>query len=331
MSIHLRCRLCFLLSFGCLDAVAGTAAPPTLTAFSGEATLFTRGVYLGGGGGLLTFRHSAEANLVFAADGKWREIYFSEPAPGVSSSFTAIDDEAWLVRHGGTVWVSPNKGLSWIEVAAAPGPVLKSDPAALAELGRLGALKWDSRSARLSWEGPADLMVDDFTSVSAISNLVAVAAVRFNGKYGTETFGLVKTQDGGRHWDWLVKKGDFAFDGSGNYHAHHVFFLTEMSGWISSDYLDNMYHTADGGKTWVEIKAPDRVVSSTFFRNEQEGWIIGGSTARIYATSNGGASWRELSNVEILAPSFFDNFRGAPENRWNDFGVYRLVLAKTPR
>lgn len=317
------------LTIASLLSGASNPVPPVLINYSGAIGLYAQGVFLGNGSALFTYRHQARAELIVSSSSeKWSSLSFAEAAPGVFAAFASIDEKTWLARNGSDVWVSRDKGRSWQKAAAVPPLALKSDSVALSELGRLGALAWDTSSGSLLWLGSDDQGRLDFRSVCRVSSNGAVAAVRFGGKFGAETFGLLKTEDGGRHWAWLVKEGAFSFDESGNYPAHHIFFLTTQSGWISSDSLDDVYHTSDGGRTWAHITAPDRVISALYFRNENEGRSIGGSTARIYETKDGGKSWRELTDQEVSAPSFVEYFAGTSATGWNDFAVYRLVLAR---
>jgi photosystem II stability/assembly factor-like uncharacterized protein len=324
----LRVPFGVLSLFAALSLSEASVPPPSLVDWSGTPSLFTQGVALPNGTVLLVNRQHALADLVIGTrSNRWSKLSFSESAPGAFSALTAIDDETWLARHGKDLWISSDKGLSWQQPESILPLVLKSDEGALSQLGQLGALKWNRSSGRLLWQGPEDMSEFNFRSISVVSPTAAVAAVSFTGKFGPQTFGLLMTEDAGRHWEWLVKEGSFSFDASGNYLVHHVFFLTLQIGWISSDYLDDVYHTADGGKTWIHSKAPDRIASALYFKNEHDGLIIGGSTARIYETKNGGRDWRELADDEVLSPSFIEYFEGVPERRWNDFAVYRFLLA----
>lgn len=315
-----------LLGVWCSVVHFATAAVVIGSNSSENLSLFSRGV-CSGSKVLISNGKQEKRRLFVGVNGQeWRELFVPGLEKSALRAVTALADGTWLVQGQKSLWISRDHGGGWSALASPPSVILKSDPLAIAELSRLGAMTVDAGSAKLAASSVDGIVFESFTSVSITAPQSAVAAVQFRGKYGGDTFALVKTSDAGRRWQWLVKEGGFLFDGSGNYLAHHIFFLSQTTGWISSDYLDDIYHTKDGGATWKMIKAPDRVVSAIYFKNEQHGRIIGGSTARVYESTDGGTNWHELTDAQVLAPYFVNYFGAAPEEHWNEFAVYRFVL-----
>jgi photosystem II stability/assembly factor-like uncharacterized protein len=110
--------------------------------------------------------------------------------------------------------------------------------------------------------------------------------------------------------------------------ATHVFFLSETTGWISSDRDDGMFLTLNAGKTWKEVQIPERVTRAIFFKDTRHGRIIGGVDDNVYETEDGGQNWRKLAKVEIISPSFLEYFAPCSLSRWNDFEVLRSILSR---
>jgi photosystem II stability/assembly factor-like uncharacterized protein len=77
--------------------------------------------------------------------------------------------------------------------------------------------------------------------------------------------GLLKTTDGGNSWDDII---DFP-SGDG-----FVYFINEDVGWYIAG--SSVYHTYDGGITWVDNKIFDYTsIRDIFFLNENQGWLAG--------------------------------------------------------
>ncbi len=81
---------------------------------------------------------------------------------------------------------------------------------------------------------------------------------------------IIKTFDGGAHWDTLMSVVGGLQD---------IFFIDSLEGWvIGSNNGGLIYHTVNGGSTWTIDNDPDvnnSVLSQVFFLNRKTGWIAG--------------------------------------------------------
>ncbi|HZH89447.1 MAG TPA: YCF48-related protein [Pyrinomonadaceae bacterium] len=70
-----------------------------------------------------------------------------------------------------------------------------------------------------------------------------------------------------------------------------VYFTDNKRGWMGGD-GGLVYHTEDGGRTWVrQIVATNDQVNDLYFRDKEDGYLVAGSA--VYLTADGGRTWRE--------------------------------------
>lgn len=121
---------------------------------------------------------------------------------------------------------------------------------------------------------------------------------------------LMKTTDGGNHWDRVEIKG-FEVDAI----LVRAVFSRGGRGWAFGE-AGAIFTTRDSGETWVRLRSPTRrlLLGGTFV-DDDRGWVVGaGST--IIQTSDGGDSWYQSSlpgvekTIRFTAASFFDNRLG---------------------
>jgi hypothetical protein len=292
--------------------------------FSKNIQTDARGVLIEPGTALLDYwNHSSRVLLLTSNPRNAKLIRHSESPVGALLRATVLNDRTLLATDGHEIWTSRDWS-HWETILESPQFILRSDPFAISVFSQMGALRM-ARDHSLEWTGPRDLMEVTFTTASAMSNMSVVAATKGIGLYGRDTYRLIKSDDGGKHWLEMVGEGGFSFDPSGNYQVQHLFFMGDTC-WVSSDVDDGLFCTTDGGRTWRRVPAPDRVISGIYFRNLDVGRIIGGSTLTIYETRDGGAHWRSLSRDDVASPEFTRFFGGSAPSRWNDFAIYRLVL-----
>jgi len=119
---------------------------------------------------------------------------------------------------------------------------------------------------------------------------------------------IAYTEDGGKSWE-LIDRTIKSLE--------KVDFVNEQEGWgigsrtrwdgdkgVGSDGL--IFHTEDGGKSWIEVfKVDDSFIKDLCFVNNNEGWVVGFSTTGIQMedgfilhTTDGGMTWNEQHRVE---------------------------------
>lgn len=267
-----------------------------------------------------------EARLFSSTDGfPWKEFQVAGTDSKNILGLSFLSDGSWIALGYDRCWVTSNKGLVWSVFRTPRERFGFSSPEAVAKLSVLGSFRIEGPNLRLPSLVVGSELIECFYDVSIISKNAAVAIVNIAGGERSRDTALVASDDGGRNWRWYSKDGRSYRRGGMNF-AHHMFFLSSLVGWISSDIDDNILATADGGVNWSRIVAPDRVISGMFFRDQREGVVMGGSTARIYKTTDGGKSWLELDDAEVLNERFVD-YLGGRQTLWlSGFGLYRSTL-----
>jgi photosystem II stability/assembly factor-like uncharacterized protein len=113
--------------------------------------------------------------------------------------------------------------------------------------------------------------------------------------YITSTEGILfKTYDGGRTWE------EFSFI-SGNGHSQ-IYFVNEIEGWYSIS--SRVYHTFDGGLSWVNDQSLGSSLNTMFFLNNEQGWL--GGQDGIVATTNFTVNINEFGEI-IPSATVFPN------------------------
>lgn len=127
-------------------------------------------------------------------------------------------------------------------------------------------------------------------------------ADKLNG-WAVTRYSVFHTSNGGNTWDDVTPKGQLKpFGGR--------FFLDKDHGWVAS--FDEggspgiIFNTADGGKTWSQVKCPvNGSPSNMYFIDNSHGWIMvhqgvamHHEEVAIIKTDNGGASWSVISSVD---------------------------------
>jgi photosystem II stability/assembly factor-like uncharacterized protein len=82
-----------------------------------------------------------------------------------------------------------------------------------------------------------------------------------------------------------------------------VFFLDPDLGWVVNG-AGEIFHTSDGGESWVRQALEPVYLRSVGFASPTHGWV--GSlepSPLLYATTNGGALWTQVSNIPAPQPT----------------------------
>ncbi|MCI0493055.1 MAG: YCF48-related protein, partial [Planctomycetes bacterium] len=86
-----------------------------------------------------------------------------------------------------------------------------------------------------------------------------------------------------------------------------IFFIDHQTGWAVGE-RGVIWHTRDGGATWLQQATPVRCrLNSVFFLDEQQGWAAGGagrpfshtSSGVVLRTEDGGNTWAEVPNSRL--------------------------------
>jgi photosystem II stability/assembly factor-like uncharacterized protein len=127
---------------------------------------------------------------------------------------------------------------------------------------------------------------------------------------GSTTDRILRTTDGGSHWDDVTPKAAKAG-------TWITFFLDANNAWLASslqpgsgspDFSATIYRTADGGRSWQQagVAAADQGwPASLDFVDRAHGWLfmrLGGAAGSdgvaLYETANGGTTWTKASEAD---------------------------------
>ena len=125
--------------------------------------------------------------------------------------------------------------------------------------------------------------------------------------YATGEFGIImKTTNGGVNW---------TLQEIPSFHFRNIFFIDNLTGWVTGYYLGLPHYTAvfkttDGGINWIETQfGTDESLSGIYFVDNMNGWTVGGNDSGgiVYYTSDGGANWtlQNIPSVEYLYRAYF--------------------------
>ncbi|MEA2636579.1 MAG: hypothetical protein QOH92_3346 [Chloroflexota bacterium] len=127
---------------------------------------------------------------------------------------------------------------------------------------------------------------------------------------GSGTNRILRTTDGGSHWDDVTPPGARAG-------TWITFFLDDNNAWLASslkpgsgspDFSAAIYRTADGGRNWQRIgqaAADQGWPASMDFVDASHGWLVmnlgfaaGSQGVAFYGTVDGGTTWSKLSEAD---------------------------------
>jgi photosystem II stability/assembly factor-like uncharacterized protein len=115
---------------------------------------------------------------------------------------------------------------------------------------------------------------------------------------------ILKTTDGGSHWDSMSPIGSD--------HYFSVYFTSLLNGWVAgaTGSYGIIINTTDGGTTWTNSLIPTSRMNSIKFIDNNIGCVVG-DDGRIYTTTNAGANWNlAISNTTSDLQDFYMNASG---------------------
>jgi photosystem II stability/assembly factor-like uncharacterized protein len=124
--------------------------------------------------------------------------------------------------------------------------------------------------------------------------------------YRNAIAGISKTEDGGCRWSQIWKAPN-----EPDTRYADLFFLNENVGWFSTITANGLFRTDDGGKTWLQVRIPERreQIETFYFFDRSLGWLLFASPPEApiaFETLDGGASWIPTSRdrlIELFASS----------------------------
>lgn len=197
-------------------------------------------------------------------------------------SVTLLDTQTIMAASStGTLWLSFDDGVNWGTYTTNLGSITDfhavdySHIVVINESGKIlrttnGGFDWD----------------EVYNDPSAV--LTGIDFATENRGWACGHLGqILFTNDGGMNWDL-----QYADD----YHQFEdVHFTSPDEGWVvSSSFTDTIWHTTDGGDSWISFGLPIRTFwHSVSFNDPDTGWVAGGGAGYgiILRTNNGGADW----------------------------------------
>ena len=111
---------------------------------------------------------------------------------------------------------------------------------------------------------------------------------------------VLRTSDGGRHWQ------DITPPGLPDHAVGYLYILDENTAWLPAWQNKNvtwLYRTADAGKSWQRFVWPANVndVGSMTFVDQDHGWVIGMPSGKLSLlhTNDGGKTWQIVGPMNI--------------------------------
>ncbi|WML43913.1 hypothetical protein [Neobacillus sp. PS3-40] len=111
---------------------------------------------------------------------------------------------------------------------------------------------------------------------------------------------LLKSSDGGKHWAFIGIVPTNSF-------LHFTSKTTALSG---------KYLSQDGGKRWISLPTPKRMVGDAYFHDVKNGWAVTQSNNVFYVKRaiNGGKSWSTVMTKSLFSPLAGAMIRSAGTN-----------------
>lgn len=229
------------------------------------------------------------------------------PKPLVQSSAFIGSNAAWLVTSRGTLLHTSDAGKSWKNSVKDSMGTIKHVSFVEEKRGWIvndAGEVWSSTDGGDRWE-----------RVSRLESGERCDGLKFVDEthgWAIEPFSVWKTEDGGQSW----KRG-FPLENLNGIKEpfHGIDFVSLKIGWLRGE-LGAVYHTLDGGDTWIAQKATAKKadISAMFFLNERIGWLALRPGGTVLRTDSAGQTWHELkmpiSGLRLWSIHFVNSRRG---------------------
>jgi len=211
---------------------------------------------------------------------KWEKI--SLPRTETFMGMEMIDDKVIVTASAsGKVYFSTDQGATWTVIGQNLGTIsdLKAfnrfEIIVTTENGKIYKTTDNGANWNLVYNNPTDHLL----GLNFFDHLTGWAT-GWKGK-------ILKTQNGGDTWSTVYNDKVNKFS--------DVQFTSFLEGWaISTSLTDTIWHTLNGGQTWVKTALPVKTLwKGISFMNQQTGWIAGGSDGYgvVLRTDNAGSNW----------------------------------------
>ena len=148
----------------------------------------------------------------------------------------------------------------------------------------------------------------------------SITAVDTNCVWALGDGGVIRSCDSGRTWSQKSVPG--AYD--------KIKFVNPNNGWILGS-AEVMFHTDDGGETWVEQKTyTSNRLRDMDFVDEKTGWVVGRNATILHTSTEGNTSVKETTEARSGKPEEFVLYPNYP-NPFNARTVISYALSKRER
>ncbi|MFZ0388978.1 MAG: YCF48-related protein [Calditrichia bacterium] len=231
----------------------------------------------------------------------WAQAFASPgPQPGFLNSASPVFTDSltgYFGYGGGFIIKSTNGGASWTQISSGTAQDIKDmDRFPNGDLIAVG-----SSGNVLTSDGNGPWI---FNGAISTFSLVAVQVINQTDVVAVDEKGrMYSSGDGGISWQ-------AAPAATPNFDAEDLYFTDLQTGWVAGGGAANnaVFHTTDGGATWVPDSLTNGWYMAVDFENSS-GWVAN-RNGSFYRTIDDGATWTQEqlpgSSMEILDMDFYD-------------------------
>lgn len=212
-------------------------------------------------------------------------LYFTSVDTGYASVGNGHAGPALKTTDGGITWTTITLPLNWGFNA-----VVFTDKQTGYMVGNLGSIL-KTENAGESW-----IIQNQFPSSLTNSNLASVDFINQNIGFAVGSKDILKTVDGGNHWELIAHS---AFDLRSVSFADPLHGISVGGDWLHE--FSGITTTSNGGMNWNESSSTsiDRYISKIKFVNADTGYAVGSNTGTyggyIHKTTDAGNTWSAIN------------------------------------